>query len=304
VAPTVVADTQVRYLDPAAPWATQAGAVPRGTRLAPSLITRVQLLFDDTKADLRETVEWEALVRLIDRDVDWGDSVQVDYDERDLRDDPLEGAVYTLSDAPIANSTFFRSATAGLKRYLHREETLTLQSNRELKLYSRVGEAPEAFAARCRDAAEDAMDDETEKIRDRLTAKMDKVNAAIARYEDRIDELHADVRNRRTQDLISIGSSVLGSILGGRQRASTIARSAGRAATRSASSAQRIRTIENRIDEKNLDIEDLEEDLAEALAEIEEEWSGRAEAIEPLEVSLEKTDITVDEVGLVWVPVG
>jgi chromosome segregation ATPase len=130
------------------------------------------------------------------------------------------------------------------------------------------------------------------------------VNAAIARYEDRIDELHADVRNRRTQDLISIGSSVLGSILGGRQRASTIARSAGRAATRSASSAQRIRTIENRIDEKNLDIEDLEEDLAEALAEIEEEWSGRAEAIEPLEVSLEKTDITVDEVGLLWVPVG
>jgi hypothetical protein len=204
VAPTVAADTQVRYLDPAAPWATQAGAVPRGTRLAPSLITRVQLLFDDTKADLRETVEWEALVRLIDRDVDWGDSVQVDYDERDLRDDPPEGAVYTLSDAPIANSTFFRSATAGLKRYLHREETLTLQSNRELKLYSRVGEAPEAFAARCRDAAEDAMDDETEKIRDRLTAKMDKVNAAIARYEDRIDELHADVRNRRTQDLISM----------------------------------------------------------------------------------------------------
>ena len=111
-------------------------------------------------------------------------------------------------------------------------------------------------------------------------------------------------RNRRNQDLISIGSSVLGSILGGRNSTTTIARSAGRAATRGQSSAQRIRTIENRIEEKNLALEDLEDDLREAVAEIDEEWNEKAAAIEPLEISLEKNDITVDEVSLLWLPVG
>jgi len=304
VAPEVAGDVEVFYLDDAAPWSAEVGAVPGGTRLAPALVTRVQLLFDDTKADLRESVEWEACVPLGARDVEWSEAITVDYDTRDLRHDPPQGAVYVLTDAPIANKTFFRSATADLKNHLHRSQTVTLQANRELKLYSRVDESEAAFAQRCRDAADEAKDEEVRKIRERLAAKVDKLQVAIAKYEDRIGELEADTRNRRNQDIISIGSSVLGSILGGRNSTTTIARSAGRAATRGQSSAQRIRTIENRIEEKNLELEDLEEDLREAVAAIDEEWNEKAGAIEPLEISLEKNDITIDEVGLLWLPIG
>ncbi|MGD8487082.1 MAG: ATP-binding protein, partial [Chloroflexota bacterium] len=304
VAPEVADGIDVYYLDAAAPWAAETGAVPGGTRLTPSLVARVQMLFDDTKADLRETVEWEAIVRVGDGDVEWSEAIDVDYDTRDLRRDPPAGAAYVLTDAPIRNKTWFRSATTDLKEHLYRSQTITLQANRELKLYSRIDESEADFAARCRAAADEAKDEEVARIRDRMTAKMDKLQVAIAKYEDRIGELQADVRNRRTQDLISIGSSVLGGILGGRASTSTIARSAGRAATRGQSSAQRIRTIENRIDEKNLALEDLEDDLQEAVVEIEEEWNEKAEAIEPLEISLEKSDISVDEVSLLWLPVG
>ena len=304
VAPEVAEDVEVFYLDVAAPWAAEVGAVPGGTRLTPSLVARVQLLFDDTKADLRESVEWEALVPLGARDVDWAAALTVDYDTRDLRREPPEGAAYVLTDAPIANTTFFRSATSDLKGYLHRSQTVTLRANRELQLYSRIDEPESAFAERCRAAADEAKDEEVSRIRDRLADRMDKLRVAIATYEDRIEELEADVRNRRNQDLISIGSSVLGSILGGRTSTSTIARSAGRAATRGQGSAQRIRTIENRIEEKHLALEDLEDDLREAIAEIDEEWDEKAAAIEPLEISLEKNDITVDEVGLLWLPIG
>ena len=45
-------------------------------------------------------------------------------------------------------------------------------------------------------------------------------------------------------------------------------------------------------------------DLQEAIAEIDEEWDEKAQAIEPLQISLEKNDITVDEVGLLWLPIG
>ncbi len=304
VAPEVADGVDVYYLDAATPWSAEVGAVPGGTRMAPTLVTRVQMLFDDTRADLRETVEWEAFVPIGERDVEWREAIAVDYDSRDLRHDPPEGAVYVLTDAPIRNKTWFRSVTADLKNHLHREQTVTLQANRELKLYSRIDETESAFAERCGDAADEGKDAEVSKLRDCLTARMDKIDAAIAKYEDRIEELQADVRNRRNQDLISIGSSVLGSILGGRTNTSTIARSAGRAATRGQSSAQRVRTIENRIEEKNLALEDLEDDLLEAVAEIEEEWNEKAESVEPLEISLEKNDINVDEVSLLWLPLG
>jgi hypothetical protein len=64
------------------------------------------------------------------------------------------------------------------------------------------------------------------------------------------------------------------------------------------------RTIENRFEEQKLHLEDLEEDLREAVAEIDQEWDEKAGAIEPLEISPEKNDINVDEVALLWLPVG
>jgi hypothetical protein len=304
VPPKVAEGVDVVYLDVAAPWAAEIGAVPGGSRLAPALVARVRMLFDDTKADLRETVEWEACVPISDREVDWAQAVAVDYDTRDLRHDPPAGATYTLPQAKIANKTWFRSTTADLRSHLEREQSITLLANRPLKLYSRIDEPESAFAQRCRDAADAAKDAEVAAIRDRLTARMGKLHAAIAKYADRIDELEADERDRRNQDLISIGSSVLGSILGGRASTTTIARSAGRAATRGQSSAQRIRTIENRIEEKNVALEDLEADLREAVAEIEDEWNEKAAAIEPLEIRLQKRDISVEAVSLLWWPVG
>lgn len=45
-------------------------------------------------------------------------------------------------------------------------------------------------------------------------------------------------------------------------------------------------------------------ELQDAILEIDEEWDQKASAIEFLEVSLEKSDISVEEVGLLWLPTG
>jgi uncharacterized coiled-coil protein SlyX len=262
------------------------------------------MLFDDTRADLRETVEWEACLAVSERDVDWARAVTLDYDPRDLRPDPPEGAVYVLPQASIGDKSWFGSAAADLRSHLHREETISLQANPVLRLFSRIGETEADFAQRCRDAADDEKDKEVAAIRGRLSARMDKLDDAIATYAERIDELRADAADQRGEDLVSIGSSVLGSILSGRASTSTIARSAGRAASRGRSAEQRIRGIEARIAEKHLAIDELERDLREAVAEIEAEWNEKAATIETLEISLEKSDISVDEVALLWLPVG
>jgi len=49
---------------------------------------------------------------------------------------------------------------------------------------------------------------------------------------------------------------------------------------------------------------ELERDLAEELAGIEADWAANAEEIEELDIPLEKGDVTIDEVAVVWMPVG
>ena len=71
-----------------------------------------------------------------------------------------------------------------------------------------------------------------------------------------------------------------------------------------ARTAQRLESARNRLGERVDAVEDLEEELADAILEIDERWQEAAEDVAPLEVGLEKTDIQVDQVALVWIPRG
>jgi hypothetical protein len=68
--------------------------------------------------------------------------------------------------------------------------------------------------------------------------------------------------------------------------------------------AQRVRSAENRSADRREALAKLEADLARDLAAIDEKWAAKAEAIESVEVPLERTDIRVTARSLVWIPVG
>jgi hypothetical protein len=55
--------------------------------------------------------------------------------------------------------------------------------------------------------------------------------------------------------------------------------------------------------DKQADLEALEDDLAAEIDAIRVDWDEKAALIEELEIPLEKVDIRVSELKLVWVPV-
>ncbi len=305
-APTVADGTPVVYLDPAAPWGPEIGAAPNGTRLEPALASRVKLLYDDTKADLRHEEEWEAVLFPIEGEqADMDRAVAVDYDDRDLRPEPPDGARYVLSDAKIHTKTFFSNAQRDLKDRLYRGETLELFRNPELGAYSRPDEAREDFEARCARLAEDSADADADKLRQTLEKRIDRVQSAIAKAEDRVREAESRVESSRSDEILSGVGDVLGGLLGGRKSGRSILGGLRRAGSKRSSrqaASERVRTAENRLTEKVDELEELEAELADALEDIYDDWDDKAAAIEPFEVSLEKTDISVDEMVLLWVP--
>jgi hypothetical protein len=64
-----------------------------------------------------------------------------------------------------------------------------------------------------------------------------------------------------------------------------------------------VETATNRVSEKQQALADLEADMADELAGIADEWDAKASAIEALEIPLERSDIRVTELALVWIPV-
>ena len=306
VMPEVADGTKVAFVDPGAPWARDAGADVRSTRFEPALVARVNLLFDDEKAGLRQTEEFESILHPLTDFPDPEAALVVDYDDRDLQRSGPDDAVFAITDARIDTKTYFNKYKTALRDHLWRNLTVDLLANKELKAYGRPGETAEQFARRCRDIADDEADKAAASLRDKYDAKLDRAELALAKAEDRHRELEADVSNRKKDELLSGAGSLLSVFLGGRKKSRSLAGKLGgigRRRSQSNRAGERLRSAENRVSDAVEKIRALEDELADDLAEITDEWETKAEAITVLEVGLEKTDVQVDEVVLAWLPV-
>jgi hypothetical protein len=233
-------------------------------------------------------------------------AIAVDYDERDFIAAPPPGVRYALPDAPIATKAWFTSLQRSLVDHLVQNRTADVFRNKALKLFSRPGETREQFLQRC-DAAADVEADRaaatlTARYQERIARAQQAINVAV----DRVAETRSMETNRRTQEVISDAGSLLGTLLGGRKSARSIGRTITGAASRrgqASAASKRVDTARNRLDDKQQALVDLEADLADKVHDITDEWDQKAAAIDDVHVPLERTDIHVADLAIVWVPV-
>ena len=302
MAPTVASGIEAVYLDPATPWAADMGVDPTGTCLAPAAAVTVQLLYDDTRAAVSHTETYEAVIFPLDGLIDVKDVLSVDHDDRDFRSEPQPGVSYQLGNTKLQNKTFWTSLQADLKSYLVANRSIEIWKNPGLKLYSRVGESQEAFGARCQDAADQAADLKVSGLRVRYAKRIDRLQDLISSADARVKELEVDASSRTQSEVFSGIGDLLGAFLKGRLGSTTMSKAASRR-TASRKAKARLETAEVKLGTRQQDLVELEQELEEALINIQEEFDAMVAEMDTLDIGLEKTDIRVAEVKLVWVPV-
>ena len=302
VPPVLVPAVPVRHLKPSASWAREVGAAAGATRLEPGIAARVHLRFDERRAGVDHREEWEAVFFPLAERLDPAEARAVDYDAADFGDDPPEGAAYALTDAPLDDPAFFRTVREDLEDHLYRTRSVEVFRCEPLDLWSRVGESRADFESRADAAAQDRADGEAANLRDRYEKRADTVRKRMQRSEQRARELEVDVGQRKQQEWVAGAGELLGMFLGGRRRTRSLS---GMASRRSVTrrTQERLRTAAERVDDAELELAELEDELAGELSAIDAAWAEKAAAIEAVQIDLEKSDISVDEIALFWVPV-
>lgn len=305
VMPEIADGVPVRWIDTAAPWLDSAGGDSRGSRLDAAIVARVQLRYDESKADLVHDEEFECVITPIGDTVDVSRTLAVDYDDRDLKTDPIDGAVYRMTGAKLKNKTFFSGVERDLRDHLVRSMNIEVPANPSLKLYGRPGETAETFAVRCGRAADELADADIAKLRDKYEVKVTRLRDQIGAAEDRVDVLQEEASSKRNSELLSTAGSVLGGLLGGSSRGGLLGKlgtAAGRRG-RTNASKERVDAAENKVERLQANLEELEAELAEDVTEIDAKWLDAAADVETLRVPLEKTDVKVTQLVLAWMPV-
>ena len=304
VQPKVAAGIRVRFLDPAAPWAAEIGARAGGTRLAAAVAARVHLRFDDAAAGLDHREKYECVWFPLTDAAPAEDARPVDYDERDLRSEAPAGAGYVLPGAAIDKAAWFKTLERQLKDHLQRSRGVDVLTHRGLKLFSRPGEAHDAFLARCREAAATSADAEAAKLRDKYRAKLDRLEQQQRTAADRVRELEVDTKQRVQQEVIAGAGQLLNIFLGGRGRLGSMGSLSGAASRRSTTrrTGERLETARGKTQDIDEQMRECEAELADELAEIQSRWEISAAEIESRSIPLDQGDVTVAETVLVWVP--
>ena len=300
IMPSVADGVAVYHVAKSAPWVELIGGDPQSTHYRPAIAARIQMVFDETAAKLNHREEWEAIFTPLEELFDADVAQAVDYDDRDLVPKAETGATYELTDAPINTKTYFSKANTAIKDYLYRERRVTVYRNVKLKLYARVGETEDEFLQRCDLAAQDMADTETAKLRDKYEAKLRKTQDKLEGAERRAEEIRVDIDGSRQSEMMDRAGALINILTGKGSTRSVTGSSRSRAARRS--KEQRLQTAEGKIGDISDEMLELDRDMRDELEEINDKWEEVGENIETIEVGLEKSDILVEDLALVWIP--
>jgi len=301
-APTVADGVDVMYVGPAATWADDVGVDPTGTNLAPAVAATVRLLYDDTRAGVDHSETYEAVIYPIDGVVDIADVTSVDYDEDDFRREPPAGVSYEPTDAKLQNKTFWSGLQSDLKSHLVTHRKVEVMHCPPLKLYSRVGESTADFRRRCEHAADDAADTAMAKLIDRYGARIERVKDQISSADARVRELSGEAAVKQQDELLMGAGDLLGALMGGKKSSNPLGKAASRrSASRKAEA--RVEAAQTKLSAKQQDLIELEDELSVSLTEIADEHHAMTDSVETVAIPLEKTDIRIADLKLVWIPV-
>ncbi len=182
---------------------------------------------------------------------------------------------------------------------MYRHSYLTIYKSPLLGAYAPGGATEPEARIYFKQSLREQRDEDVEKLRDKYEAKLKSLQAKINTAEDRVDRETAQFEQARRSSWISVGSTLLGSLLGGRRTSvATAARGFGRA-------SQQRGDIERAQDALRLlqdDYDELERELADEIDELNEQYDFDNLKLEELEIPPRKSDLKTEDVMIVWTP--
>lgn len=292
--PVVPADITEFYLDSA-----------RGPYL-PRVLGIARLHFVDKPAgvDVWETRSLVAPLNDAGENPDWQQAdVHGDLQDR-LSKEPPPNAEYASTPAAFLRAQNYRAWQKTLVSHLYEAASFAVFHCPSVGQAVAPGTDEGEFRAKLALALREKRDAEIEKLRKKYAPRLTTLQDQIRRAEERIERERSDLSQHKVQAAISVGTSLLGALLGRKaisagnaQRIGSAARSAGRLSKESGDVS---RAEESR--------EVLAQRLADMQNELEAEISRLRGELDPQTVPIErsvvksrKTDIKVETIALLWV---
>jgi len=272
--------------------------------LAPYLACESMVAFVNQTLGINEARKVQIRVPLDESlsEISWEEAEIYAFDNTQNR--PRTGSSYNKLPPTILEMRSFTALTKDWQDYLYRNERLAILTNKSLKLHGDVGMSEEAFNLRVHDALEDAY----EEARAKQITAFEKEELALERrlqtLEIRLDKEKSDVSSKTTNMAITIGTSLLGALLGGNIFSKTNAGKLGtgaRSATSVLKEKRDVARVESQMQEILDQMDGLKENLVHKLEETKASFDIRHFPNEIYEIKPRRADIYDTKLWIAWI---
>ncbi|WP_153555184.1 ATP-binding protein [Roseimaritima sediminicola] len=202
--------------------------------------------------------------------------------------------------AALCNADNYRDWAKRLKDYFYRHHALTLYKSPLLGQFAPAGNSEGGARIALTQAAHEARDTATEKLRVKYAKKLAAVEKRIRTAERRVTREKGQSTSAWVSTGVSAISTVFNAFMGNRisRRTSTTVRSASRASQQQGD----VLRAEQALQDIKAEYASLEAELREDLRELSAAYDVAELELEPTTVAPRKGDLRIDEIALVWTP--
>ena len=237
--------------------------------------------------------------------IDWDRAEELELYSDELENEPLNGAHFADVQGDASNPKSYSRWKKSLSDHLYRSRRFNLFTSPNLKETSHPGESERDFRIRLAESAREKRDEEIEKLRKKYASKINSMEERLRKAELRLEREKEEASNAKMQSMLSLGSTILGGLLGRKAFGVTNMRR-GSSAVGGLGRARKQAGDVSRVQEDILAYEDklreIEDELAEEIEEITQELDPMREELKTMQLKPRRTDINIRYVALAWTP--
>lgn len=273
---------------------------------SPYVSGTVKLHFVDaaSSTDAWQTFNYVAVLAEDGSAPEWPEQPAADLQQR-LDRTPAAGAQFTELPAPLLNAANYAAWSKQLSAFVYEHGALDILRCGSLKCSSKPGMNEGEFRSQLSLALRERRDATIEQLRKKYAPRADALAQRIQRADQTLEREKSQLSQQKIQTAISVGTTLLGALLGRKSlsattltRAGSAIRSAGRISNESSDVTGA--TASRAALQKQL--EDLEAELQQEIAQVQGELDPAAIQLDKITLKPRKSDISVQGLAILWVP--
>jgi hypothetical protein len=285
------------------------GAVPTGPQLVyqAAVLAAATVGFVNTSSGVSTSTRIRRMAAAPESSLalDWDKATTLEPTLEELDRQPYTGATLAPVTAAMTKVASYRAWGNDFSDWVFRVQTLDVLKSATYDLASNPGETEEMFRARLQSAAEAAKKEALDKLQKDYASDKATLEQKLLRAEQAKEREAEQSRGRRMQTVISFVATLLRAFTGKKKlstgtldRATTTMRDVGR----SVDEAGDVKRAEETVEAVKQKLADLETRLQTDTEALNAKFDPKNEVLEKVLVRPRKSDITVDALGVVWMP--